>query len=150
MEFFGIGGWEILVIAILAMVIIGPKQLILLARKAGQTLAYWQAQWVAAWSVVNDELTKLESETGEPLSETINTIGDMQRILTRGSAEIGKEVTRAITAPTDPPASAGESATTQPPSTDQLDPPPPTEPPKPPTPAPTYSAWVGTKPGKSN
>jgi len=50
--FFGIGAWEMLVIAAIALIVLGPKQMILMSRKAGEYLRQFRELWTqlsAAW-----------------------------------------------------------------------------------------------------
>jgi sec-independent protein translocase protein TatB len=62
--FFGIGTWELLVIAVLALIILGPRQMILLARKAGEMLRQFQQVWQDASKTLDREFRAIEEDTG--------------------------------------------------------------------------------------
>jgi Tat protein translocase TatB subunit len=70
MDFFGIGSWEVLVIAILALVILGPKQMIVLARKAGELLRRLQQEWEQTYGTLQREMKEIETDTIAPPSES--------------------------------------------------------------------------------
>lgn len=70
MDFFGIGSWEILVIAILALVILGPKQMIMLARKAGELLRRLQQEWEQTYGTLQRELKDIETGVTTPASKS--------------------------------------------------------------------------------
>jgi sec-independent protein translocase protein TatB len=60
--FFGIGTWELLVIGLIALVVLGPKQMILLARKAGELLRQFQLMWQEASKTIDKELKTLDDD----------------------------------------------------------------------------------------
>lgn len=72
MDFFGIGSWELLVIAILALVILGPKQMIMLARKAGELLRRLQQEWEQTYGTLQREIKDIETGVIAPPSESPN------------------------------------------------------------------------------
>lgn len=62
-NFFGIGGWELMVIGLIALIVLGPKQMILLARKAGEYLRQFQQIWQEASKTLDKEIKAIEAET---------------------------------------------------------------------------------------
>ncbi len=125
--FFGIGAWELLVIGLLALIILGPKQMILLARKAGELLRQFQQIWQEASKTIDREIRVIESETGG-----IATIGkDIQ--------SLAKEVKSAMTVDL---AGKGDTPKPQPPN-EGAPRPAPTTPPAAPARAP---AWTSSPP----
>ena len=70
MDFFGIGSWEGLVIAILALVILGPKQMIMMARKAGELLRRVQREWDQTYGTLEREMKDIETGVNTPPSES--------------------------------------------------------------------------------
>jgi sec-independent protein translocase protein TatB len=65
MEFLGIGTWELMVIGLIALVVLGPKQMIILARRAGELLRQFQAIWQEASKTIDKEIKAIESEAGD-------------------------------------------------------------------------------------
>ena len=63
--FFGIGTWELLVIGLIALIILGPRQMIILARKAGELLRQFQSVWREASKTLDRELKAIEEESGD-------------------------------------------------------------------------------------
>ncbi len=133
MDFFGIGTWELLVIGILALAVLGPKQLIQLARKAGELLRQFQLLWAGTSVKLRDEL---------------KSIDDMKEVtgLANEIRAVGKSMTDALRSPDghipSPPAPAapgGPLPAAPPPSspygawTDAAPPPDPSSP---------YGAWI--------
>ncbi len=70
MDFFGIGNWEVLVIAILALVILGPKQMIMMARKAGELLRRLQQEWERTYGTLQREVMDIEADVNTPASKS--------------------------------------------------------------------------------
>ncbi|MEK9164194.1 MAG: twin-arginine translocase TatA/TatE family subunit [Chloroflexota bacterium] len=70
MDFFGIGSWEVLVIAILALVILGPKQMIIMARKAGELLRRLQREWERTYGTLEREMKDIETDVTTPTSKS--------------------------------------------------------------------------------
>jgi sec-independent protein translocase protein TatB len=62
--FFGIGTWELLVIGLIALIVLGPKQMIVMARKAGELLRQFQQIWQEASKTIDREIRVIEEETG--------------------------------------------------------------------------------------
>ncbi|MBI4632067.1 MAG: twin-arginine translocase TatA/TatE family subunit [Chloroflexi bacterium] len=126
MEFFGIGAWEILLIGLIALTIFGPKQLILMARKAGGYTRKFQLMWQENMKVLEDEVRAIENEVtdvkkefenvGAELQKETNQIGSqMQENVTQINQTVTENTTTpsdAATAPqVDQPASPESSAT---------------------------------------
>ncbi len=86
MDFFGIGTWELLVIGILALAVLGPRQLIQLARKAGELLRQFQLLWAG---------------TSVKLQDEIKSIDDMKEVtgLANEIRAVGKSMTDALRSP---------------------------------------------------
>ena len=63
MEFFGIGTWELMVIGLIALVVLGPKQMIVLARKAGELMRQLQDIWHEASRTLDKEMQAIETES---------------------------------------------------------------------------------------
>ena len=78
MEFFGIGAWEILLIGLIALTIFGPKQLILLARKAGELTRKFQLMWLENMKVLEDEVRAIENEVTDVKKEFENVGAELQ------------------------------------------------------------------------
>ncbi len=78
MEFFGIGAWEILLIGLIALMIFGPKQLILLARKAGELTRKFQSMWLENMKVLEDEVRAIENEVTDVKKEFENVGAELQ------------------------------------------------------------------------
>ncbi len=63
--FFGIGVWELLVIGLIALIVLGPKQMIRMARRAGELLRQFQQVWQEASRTIDKELRAIEEDTGD-------------------------------------------------------------------------------------
>ena len=61
MGFFGIGGWEILLILVVALIIWGPDKLPEIARKLGKTVRAFKK---ASFDLTNAVTKEIEKETG--------------------------------------------------------------------------------------
>jgi len=79
MEFFGIGAWEILLIGLIALTIFGPKQLILMARKAGEYTRKFQLMWLENMKILEDEVRAIENEVSDVKKELENVGADLQK-----------------------------------------------------------------------
>jgi sec-independent protein translocase protein TatB len=105
--FFGIGTWELLVIGLIALVVLGPKQMILLARKAGELLHQFQLMWQEASKTIDKELKTLDEDGTniQGLGKEIQSLADEMKN-TIGSISIpGTKVDKepTIHSPTTPP-----------------------------------------------
>jgi Tat protein translocase TatB subunit len=65
MEFFGIGTWELMVVGLIALIVLGPKQMIILARRAGELLRQFQGIWQEASKTIDKEIKAIEAEAGD-------------------------------------------------------------------------------------
>ena len=126
MEFFGIGAWEILLIGLIALTIFGPKQLILLARKAGEYTRKFQLMWLENMKVLEDEVRAIENEVTDVKKELENVGTDLQKETNQIGSQMQENVAQinqtvaentatpsdaATTPPADQPASPESSAT---------------------------------------
>lgn len=103
--FFGIGTWELMVIGLIALLVLGPKQMILLARKAGELLHQFQLMWQEASKTIDQEIKSLESEAGDVggLGKDFQALADeMKSALSVSLPSNGKEA-NTIQPPTQPP-----------------------------------------------
>ncbi len=145
-QFFGIGLWELLMIAVIALVVLGPRQMIILSRKAGEYLRILNQMWQKASAEIKDQLDGIEDETTGSLVQDIEAIKNK---VTQSVQSLQENLTIAS-----PPPPNGSGQPTAPPQPSTTAPPAPTaETPKPestvppetettaPT-KPTYSAWV--------
>src|SRR5574341_2665173 len=62
---FGIGVWELLVIGLIALIVLGPKQMIRMARQAGELLRQFQQVWLEASKTIDKELRAIEDDTSD-------------------------------------------------------------------------------------
>lgn len=126
MEFFGIGAWEILLIGLIALTIFGPKQLILLARKAGEYTRKFQLMWLENMKILEDEVRAIENEVTDVKKDLENVGADLQKETNQIGSQMQENVAQinqtvaentatpsdAATAPQiDQPASSESSAT---------------------------------------
>jgi sec-independent protein translocase protein TatB len=65
MDFMGIGTWELMVIGLIALIVLGPKQMIVMARKAGELLRQFQDIWQEASKTIDKEIKAIEAEAGD-------------------------------------------------------------------------------------
>lgn len=80
-NFFGIGSWELIVIGLIALIVLGPKQMILLARKAGEYLRQFQVIWQEASRTLDKEVKALETEAGGSIGELGREIQNLEKEL---------------------------------------------------------------------
>lgn len=169
--FFGIGVWEMLVIAVIALVVLGPKQMIVMSRKAGEYLRQFRELWTqlsAAWQKeINamdstDVVTEVSKEIQglkQDMQKTIQTLqGEVTTAATIAPPTTAKPTTQGTlttqaspTAPTSPTVLPSPPPSTAPttPANGSTPVPESTEaeaeqaqPPAPPPSNPTYSAWI--------
>lgn len=171
MEFMGIGTWELMVIGLIALIVLGPKQMILMARKAGELLRQMQEIWAEASKTLDKEIKAIEEEAGDltALPKEITALtNEMKNALTL-DLSIKPETTAAAQPTIRPPnaTSAWGGAPATPPNDTAAPPPNPTpaapvtsdpatpadqstSPAQTPTPQPTetpvkYSAWTSKR-----
>lgn len=60
MEFLNIGGWELVLILLIAIVVLGPKQTVQLAQQAGRFLARLRRDWNEVRRDVIREIQELD------------------------------------------------------------------------------------------
>jgi sec-independent protein translocase protein TatB len=149
-QFFGIGLWELLMIAVIALVVLGPRQMIILSRKAGEYLRILNQMWAKASAELKDQLDEIDDDTGgvtkgfEALkNEATKAVQSLQENLTIASPPPpnGSEQPAALPKTTAAPStSASPAPTADAPKQEAASPAKPetTGPPKP-----SYSAWVG-------
>lgn len=170
MEFFGIGTWELMVIGLIALIVLGPKQMIILARRAGELLRQFQAIWQEASKTIDKEIKAIEAEAGDltQLPKEITALtNEMKNALTLETPPNGKSQPATPAPPASVPSirppdlaappSAWATPPTQPPAilrpresaADTQHPEPPDPLVRPDTPAepekPKYSAWTTKK-----
>jgi len=76
MDIFGVGGWELALVVVLAVVIFGPERI---ARHAYQ-VGRWARQFSAIWQ---EATTALREQLTEELGEDLFTQEDLARIRAR-------------------------------------------------------------------
>lgn len=81
MNFFGIGGFELVVIAGLAFFLLGPKRMIEASRDAGKIIRELKAE--------RDKFTKMVMQEYEDIDESISSDSDST---TTGSSDVGPNV----------------------------------------------------------
>ncbi len=94
MEFFNIGGGELLVIVFLALILFGPEDIVKMMR----TLGRYARQAREMWSQFNETLQSeyLDSdELKQAIEETKSTIGEAQEAIQALNTSVG-EVTSAV------------------------------------------------------
>lgn len=143
MEIFGIGGWELLLIAILAIVILGPKRMIVLSRKAGELLRKYQPIWNHYLGELHKQIDSIQDEAATAWRDDMEAIrNQVVSPLNQSISQLKDEVSSAARAATEaPPASANPPAA---PAVTQPAAQAPSEPAAPS--APRYPAWT-EKPG---
>ncbi len=141
-QFFGIGLWEVLMIAVIALVVLGPKQMIRMSRKAGEYARQLRSMW-EQWSVIlQKELGALDgTNVIHEVSQEIQGLkSEMQKSLQAFQSEVTTATTIAPPAatspviPSPPPPTNEEAPTTTSPDANSASSKPPTQP--------TYSAWI--------
>ncbi|MBM4424402.1 MAG: hypothetical protein FJ030_13605 [Chloroflexi bacterium] len=164
-NFFGIGTWELMVIGLIALVVLGPRQMILLARKAGEYMRMFQKLWAEASRTIDKEIKAIEEEAGglgnigeeiQSLEKELKSAVNLN-IPANGNTKPSAATANSIQPPTKPaPAapvpsqpSASEPADathpiTEPPNHLTTEPPnrPATQPPIPTQPETRYPAWT--------
>lgn len=93
MEFLGIGTWELMVIGLIALIVLGPKQMIILARRAGELLRQFQGIWQEASKTIDKEIKAIEAEAGDltQLPKEITALtNEMKNAFTRETPANGK------------------------------------------------------------
>ncbi|KFL36068.1 Sec-independent protein translocase protein TatB [Arenimonas donghaensis] len=118
---FDLGFSELLVIAVVALVVLGPQRLPKAARFAGLWVRKARAQWYSVKSEFEREMAAedLKRSIGDPTRELRRDAEDIRRELDDTSAQVGaglREV-RADVEARDPPA-AGKAADAGPPPDD--------------------------------
>lgn len=115
MDFLGIGPLELIVVAIIALIVVGPERLPELAQSVGKTLRDLRAMSQGLTSEWQQELSTLtDIDTGEGLKETLT------RPFEEAQAEIQQVLDTPLTSPT--------KATSNPPAPSEPPPEPPSEP----------------------
>lgn len=115
MDFLGIGPLELIVVAIIALIVVGPERLPELAQSVGKTLRDLRAMSQGLTSEWQQELSTLtDIDTGEGLKETLT------RPFEEAQAEIQQVLDTPLTSPT--------KATSNPPAPSEPPPKPPSEP----------------------
>ncbi len=147
-QFFGIGLWEVLMIAVIALVVLGPRQMIILSRKAGEYLRLLNQMWQKASAEIKDQLDDIDDDTGgvtkgfEALkNEATKAMQSFQENLTIASPPPpnGSEQ------PAAPPKTTVATSTSASPAADtpKQESAPPAKPESSAPPKPPYAAWVG-------
>ena len=114
MDFLGIGPLELIVVAIIALIVVGPERLPELAQSVGKTLRDLRAMSQGLTSEWQQELSTLtDIDTGEGLKETLT------RPFEEAQAEIQQVLDTPLTSPT--------KATSNPPAPSDPPPEPPSE-----------------------
>lgn len=97
MEFLNIGGGEILVIALLALILFGPEDIVNMMRKIGQFTRRTQQMWRQLSATVQEELDVSELE--EAVAEVKATTAEAQEALNEIGAsvrEVSEELERNV------------------------------------------------------
>lgn len=104
MDLFNIGGGELLILALLALILFGPEDIIKIARTAGKYIRDAQQMWGQVVKSLQQDI--LDQELKETLQETQTTIGEVKKTLSMDS------LTKTLSASFDEP--APKTATTPP------------------------------------
>jgi sec-independent protein translocase protein TatB len=96
---FGIGGPELLIICVVALIVIGPKKLPELLRSLGKGVAEFKRVGNEVKSTLDDEVTKAESEARKQ---------EVEAELARRKAEKAKQEAEAAVAAESSPEEAGQ------------------------------------------
>ncbi len=150
-QFFGIGTWELLMIAVIALVVLGPRQMISLARKAGEYLRILNQLWQKTSAELKDQLDEIEDDSGGLAKE----LDALKNEVTKSVQSLQENFTIASPPPpngsgqvSNPPQTTASTSTTASPAPTADDPKPEATSPAPPEsesttpPKPSYSAWV--------
>jgi sec-independent protein translocase protein TatB len=94
MEFFNIGGGELLVLVLLALILFGPEDIMKLMRTAGKYARTAREMWTQFSATLQDEYIDA-GELEEVLQETKEAIVEAQEVLKAVNVSVG-EVTAAV------------------------------------------------------
>lgn len=94
MEFFNIGGGELLVIVLLALILFGPEDIMKMMRTLGKYARSARGMWAQFNATLQNEYLDSE-ELGEVLEETKATVAEAQEVMKALNTSVG-EVTTAI------------------------------------------------------
>jgi sec-independent protein translocase protein TatB len=94
MEFFNIGGGELLVIVLLALILFGPEDIMKMMRTLGKYARSAREMWTQFNATLQDEYLDSE-ELGEVLEETKATVAEAQEAVRALNVSM-KEVTSAV------------------------------------------------------
>jgi Sec-independent protein translocase protein TatA len=123
MEFFGIGAWEILLIGLIALTIFGPKQLILLARKAGELTRKFQLMWLENMKVLEDEVRAIENEVTDVKKEFENVGAELQKETNQIGSQMQEnvaQINQTVAENTTPPSDAATAPQADQPASPEL------------------------------
>jgi sec-independent protein translocase protein TatB len=109
---FDIGFSELLVIAVVALIVLGPQRLPHAARLAGLWVRRLRSQWYTVKADLERELAEEEfrRSVGEPLEELQKRLEDEARALRRQLEDPAATVAPPLEAPQDKPDSPGPAA----------------------------------------
>jgi sec-independent protein translocase protein TatB len=100
---FDIGFSELLIIAVVALLVLGPERLPRAARIAGMWVRRARAQWYSVQADLERELAQEEynRSVGQPLMELQATLAEQARELRKGIEATGNRIDPAATPPDD-------------------------------------------------
>lgn len=118
---FDLAFTELLVIAVVALVVLGPQRLPKAARFAGLWVRKARAQWYSVKSEFEREMAAddLKRSIGDPTRELRRDVEDIRRELDQTSAQAGRALRDAEASTRDKPASAPEQPQDPPPTGDE-------------------------------
>lgn len=97
MEIFGIGASELIFILIIALIVLGPKDM----QKAGRTIGRWLNQWVRSdsWKVFQRTSTELRNLPRNLMRDANMEVAEMERDLRNAIDPRVEPKTRAASTP---------------------------------------------------
>ncbi len=88
MELFGIGAWELIIIVVIALIVLGPKQLVRWSYKLGQYVAILRKMWGETAQTLQREFDDAGVDIKVP--RDIPTKQNIQKEITRAMTPITK------------------------------------------------------------
>jgi sec-independent protein translocase protein TatB len=95
---FDIGFWELLVVGVVALVVIGPKDLPVVAHNIGRGIGKMRAYLSAMKSDLNYEIEKANEL--KRLMEKESEIAELHRLLKENAAKAAHDLTQSVAIPT--------------------------------------------------
>ena len=86
MEFLGMGGWEIFLILLIALIFVGPARIVQVARSLGKVISKIR-------SVTSDITSQINREVDEQTKDIKETVADFKKDVTEQSRAVSNAVT---------------------------------------------------------